>query len=139
MIVPSMFPSGKSHDEIIKYDGQENAEILGSNSVAENVNKGVNHSENMCVQHQTLCENLADNTPLTGSCAFESKLEEFSSESISIEKHHSHFREVSEFPLENCMRILPHDQNTGAFFIAVFEKLSPLMGNYGSVFFYHLD
>ncbi|RZR99145.1 hypothetical protein BHM03_00028637, partial [Ensete ventricosum] len=34
--------------------------------------------------------------------------------------------EISEFPLENCMRILPHDQNTGAFFIAVFQKLSPL-------------
>ncbi|RRT42382.1 hypothetical protein B296_00046091, partial [Ensete ventricosum] len=34
--------------------------------------------------------------------------------------------EISGFPLENCMRILPHDQNTGAFFIAVFQKLSPL-------------
>ncbi|XP_074588681.1 uncharacterized protein LOC141844544 [Curcuma longa] len=127
VIVPSMFPSGKSHDEILKYDGQENAEILGSNSFAENVNKGVNHSENVCVQHQTLCENLLDNAPLTGSCTIENKLEEVSGESVSIEKYHSYFREVSEFPLENCMRILPHDQNTGAFFIAVFEKLSPLM------------
>ncbi|XP_042469694.1 uncharacterized protein LOC122052297 [Zingiber officinale] len=127
VIVPSMFPSGKSHDEILKYDGQENAEILGSNSFAENVNKGVNHSESVCVQHQALCENLVDNAPLTESCTIESKIEEVSSESVSIEKHHSYFREVSEFPLENCMRILPHDQNTGAFFIAVFEKLSPLM------------
>ncbi|KAK9163925.1 hypothetical protein Syun_004827 [Stephania yunnanensis] len=32
--------------------------------------------------------------------------------------------EVSDLPLERCMRILPHDQNTGAFFIAVFQKLS---------------
>ncbi|KAG6518801.1 hypothetical protein ZIOFF_022282 [Zingiber officinale] len=127
VIVPSMFPSGKSHDEILKYDGQENAEILGSNSFAENVNKGVNHSESVCVQHQALCKNLVDNAPLTESCTIESKIEEVSSESVSIEKHHSYFREVSEFPLENCMRILPHDQNTGAFFIAVFEKLSPLM------------
>ncbi|CAH9105961.1 unnamed protein product [Cuscuta europaea] len=34
--------------------------------------------------------------------------------------------EVSTLPLERCMRIVPHDQNTGAFFIAVFHKLSNL-------------
>ncbi|XP_071692152.1 uncharacterized protein [Rutidosis leptorrhynchoides] len=34
--------------------------------------------------------------------------------------------EVSSLPLERCMRIVPHDQNTGAFFIAVLHKLSPL-------------
>ncbi|KAI8536301.1 hypothetical protein RHMOL_Rhmol10G0246900 [Rhododendron molle] len=34
--------------------------------------------------------------------------------------------ELSTLPLERCMRIVPHDQNTGAFFIAVFQKLSPL-------------
>lgn len=36
--------------------------------------------------------------------------------------------EVADFPLELCMRIMPHDQNTGAFFIAVFHKHSPLPG-----------
>lgn len=34
--------------------------------------------------------------------------------------------EISNLPLEYCMRIVPHDQNSGAFFIAVFQKLSPL-------------
>ncbi|CAH2061519.1 unnamed protein product, partial [Thlaspi arvense] len=34
--------------------------------------------------------------------------------------------EISDLPLERCMRIVPHDQNTGAFFIAVLHKLSPL-------------
>ncbi|XP_021301055.1 tRNA (cytosine(34)-C(5))-methyltransferase-like [Herrania umbratica] len=34
--------------------------------------------------------------------------------------------EVSDLPLECCMRIVPHDQNTGAFFIAVLHKVSPL-------------
>ncbi|KAH6822591.1 S-adenosyl-L-methionine-dependent methyltransferases superfamily protein [Perilla frutescens var. hirtella] len=34
--------------------------------------------------------------------------------------------EVSDLPLERCMRIVPHDQNSGAFFIAVFHKLLPL-------------
>jgi hypothetical protein len=37
--------------------------------------------------------------------------------------------EVSDFPLEHCMRIMPHDQNTGAFFIAVLQKVSPLPGS----------
>ncbi|KAL8109130.1 hypothetical protein AgCh_025280 [Apium graveolens] len=34
--------------------------------------------------------------------------------------------EISDLPLEYCMRIVPHDQDSGAFFIAVFRKLSPL-------------
>ncbi|XP_038701391.1 RNA cytosine-C(5)-methyltransferase NSUN2-like [Tripterygium wilfordii] len=33
--------------------------------------------------------------------------------------------EISDLPLEHCMRIVPHDQNSGAFFIAVLHKLSP--------------
>lgn len=38
--------------------------------------------------------------------------------------------EVSDMPLERCMRIVPHDQNSGAFFIAVLHKLSPLPGTF---------
>ncbi|KAK6923360.1 SAM-dependent methyltransferase RsmB/NOP2-type [Dillenia turbinata] len=34
--------------------------------------------------------------------------------------------EISSFPLQHCVRIVPHDQNSGAFFIAVFHKLSSL-------------
>ncbi|KAL2905759.1 Multisite-specific tRNA:(cytosine-C(5))-methyltransferase [Bienertia sinuspersici] len=34
--------------------------------------------------------------------------------------------EVSSLPLERCMRIVPHDQNCGAFFIAVFHKHSAI-------------
>lgn len=37
--------------------------------------------------------------------------------------------EVSDLPLERCMRLVPHDQNSGAFFIAVLQKVSPLPGN----------
>ena len=36
--------------------------------------------------------------------------------------------EHSSLPLHRCMRIIPHDQNSGAFFIAVLQKLSPLNG-----------
>lgn len=38
--------------------------------------------------------------------------------------------EVSDLPLERCMRIIPHDQNTGAFFIAVLQKVSHLPGDF---------
>lgn len=34
--------------------------------------------------------------------------------------------EADEYPLQYCMRFLPHDQNTGGFFVAVFEKVSEL-------------
>lgn len=34
--------------------------------------------------------------------------------------------EICDLPLERCMRIVPHDQNSGAFFIAVFHKVSNL-------------
>ncbi|PKA65867.1 multisite-specific tRNA:(cytosine-C5)-methyltransferase [Apostasia shenzhenica] len=36
---------------------------------------------------------------------------------------------LTEIPLERCMRILPHDQNSGAFFIAVLHKISSLSVN----------
>ncbi|XP_012216033.2 tRNA (cytosine(34)-C(5))-methyltransferase isoform X2 [Linepithema humile] len=34
--------------------------------------------------------------------------------------------EVSRFHLERCMRILPHHQDTGGFFVAILEKIAPL-------------
>ncbi|XP_031781809.1 tRNA (cytosine(34)-C(5))-methyltransferase isoform X3 [Nasonia vitripennis] len=34
--------------------------------------------------------------------------------------------EIDKFHLERCMRILPHHQDTGGFFVAVLEKLKPL-------------
>ncbi|KAK4472985.1 hypothetical protein MN116_004183 [Schistosoma mekongi] len=33
---------------------------------------------------------------------------------------------VADLHLERCRRVLPHDQNTGGFFIAVLEKIAPL-------------
>lgn len=37
--------------------------------------------------------------------------------------------EVSKFNLQNCMRVYPHQQNTGGFFITVFEKIGDLEKN----------
>lgn len=38
--------------------------------------------------------------------------------------------EVCDLPLERCVRIVPHDQNTGGFFIAVLHKVSSLPGEF---------
>ena len=38
-----------------------------------------------------------------------------------------------EFRIERCVRVLPHDQNTGGFFIAVFRKLKELEGREAEV------
>ncbi|KAJ3066386.1 tRNA (cytosine(34)-C(5))-methyltransferase [Podochytrium sp. JEL0797] len=35
---------------------------------------------------------------------------------------------AAELPLQNCMRVYPADQDTGAFFVAVFEKVAPFGG-----------
>ncbi|KAI9259870.1 S-adenosyl-L-methionine-dependent methyltransferase [Sporodiniella umbellata] len=34
--------------------------------------------------------------------------------------------EAAEMHLERCLRIYPHQQNTGGFFVAVFEKVAPM-------------
>ena len=33
---------------------------------------------------------------------------------------------ASQFPLERCMRVLPHHNDSGGFFIAVFRKLADI-------------
>ncbi|MCO5599395.1 hypothetical protein L7F22_053497 [Adiantum nelumboides] len=35
-----------------------------------------------------------------------------------------HENEIALLPLERCLRILPHDQDTGGFFVAIFRKVS---------------
>ncbi|CAM0136233.1 tRNA (cytosine-5-)-methyltransferase ncl1 [Umbelopsis sp. WA50703] len=35
---------------------------------------------------------------------------------------------VQDIPLERCLRIYPHEQDTGGFFVAVFEKTKPMTG-----------
>ncbi|XP_064974001.1 uncharacterized protein LOC135584442 isoform X1 [Musa acuminata AAA Group] len=126
VVLPSMFPSGQSYGEtVISGDLQKKTEIVGSNS-GEEKGERMSHPENVGTQCQTMCENLEKIAAPTDTYQAESKPEEVSSKIVSSEKLDGDSEEISGFPLENCMRILPHDQNTGAFFIAVFQKLSPL-------------
>ncbi|CAL9062248.1 unnamed protein product [Musa banksii] len=126
VVLPSMFPSGQSYGEtVISGDLQKKTEIVGSNP-GEEKGERMSHPENVGTQCQTMCENLEKIAAPTDTYQAESKPEEVSSKIVSSEKLDGDSEEISGFPLENCMRILPHDQNTGAFFIAVFQKLSPL-------------
>ncbi|KAM0971199.1 hypothetical protein EV2_019659 [Malus domestica] len=95
IIVPSMFPSGRSFTE--PTDGNDNMEVEEKHENGGNGN----------------FEDALQSTDDPATVANEQE------------------EEVSEFPLERCMRIVPHDQNGGAFFIAVFHKHSALPANQG--------
>ncbi|KAK7318639.1 hypothetical protein RJT34_03343 [Clitoria ternatea] len=90
VILPSMFPSGRGHQDLA--DGNCSVDIRNevTNGVNGNAGDGIQALE-------------SDNAVMSESA-----------------------EEVSDFPLEHCMRIVPQDQNTGAFFIAVLQKISPL-------------
>lgn len=91
VIVPGMFPSGKSYMDTT--------------------------DDNHRIQHEEKHDNSGNGHFEDTFCSMEN------SPTPADEAH-----EVSDFPLERCMRIMPHDQNTGAFFIAVIHKHSPLPG-----------
>lgn len=128
-IVPSMFPSGETWEEV---------------ETVSDVQKDIDRSDNII---ETGCTNLNEMDPNGGNVVCEYSLGHTenhattndSAEDMSIIEepdNHSSGKdldtddiEFSCLPLEHCMRILPHDQNSGAFFIAVLHKLSPLPGN----------
>ncbi|KAF9609560.1 hypothetical protein IFM89_016996 [Coptis chinensis] len=100
-ILPSMFPSGTScESKMTETDNQQ--EDLGPSGDTTEIETATDLGTRL--QNQ----NSIDNEQ-TDNCA--------APEIVTVEEN-------SCLPLERCMRILPHDQNTGAFFIAVFQKLS---------------
>ncbi|KAL0285228.1 UNVERIFIED_CONTAM: RNA cytosine-C(5)-methyltransferase NSUN2 [Sesamum angustifolium] len=82
---------------------------------------GKSHDETSELDHETeprqFCEN-GDGNPENGIQVTDG----------SVAPTNSVEAEVSPLPLERCMRIVPHDQNSGAFFIAVLHKVSSLPG-----------
>ncbi|XP_015695450.1 RNA cytosine-C(5)-methyltransferase NSUN2 isoform X2 [Oryza brachyantha] len=84
---------------------------------------------------QSMCENIEVNTDSNRSFSRNFNSEKTSqvcyTNGVSNSNSTKHFDSTSNsmssnFPLHRCMRIVPHDQDTGAFFIAVIRKLSPL-------------
>ncbi|KAL5201391.1 hypothetical protein ABZP36_035745 [Zizania latifolia] len=122
VISPSMFPSGK---------GTMDSHIT-SGSVEVNtdaVDADMRDATNMVEGEETKTATDDDNNGGNPSTEETSKLKSdedpntFNKKSDSTSTH----TEYSNFPLHHCMRIVPHDQNSGAFFIAVLQKLSPII------------
>ncbi|KAF0906329.1 hypothetical protein E2562_009691 [Oryza meyeriana var. granulata] len=100
VILPSMFPSSESTQE-----GQsvcDNIEVKTDSNRSFSRNFSIEKISKVC------CD-----TDGVSNC--NSKCSDSTSNSMG-----------SNFPLHRCMRIVPHDQDSGAFFIAVLHKLSPL-------------
>ncbi|XP_057864742.2 multisite-specific tRNA:(cytosine-C(5))-methyltransferase trm4b isoform X2 [Cryptomeria japonica] len=122
-IVPSMFPSGKTWDECnIPYARHENCQRddINMETASENA---VNEKDGNQISHKN---NLSPKVVSTDGYVGPSNDEFLPSEENSREDDDTEVEaEVTSLPLERCMRILPHDQDTGGFFIAVFQKVSP--------------
>ncbi|CAN6479939.1 unnamed protein product [Victoria cruziana] len=123
VIVPSMFPSGQA--------GEPNEEsAVGEEEISGNVNELETDTslKKQCQIDGNLhfergnC-NVGDDIAWGGSRE-DDETEKLCSQSKTPRNSNSGANEISNLPLERCMRILPHDQNGGAFFIAVLQKTS---------------
>ncbi|XP_035820079.1 RNA cytosine-C(5)-methyltransferase NSUN2 isoform X3 [Zea mays] len=103
VVFPSMFPASNSTEESHTVCGDVEVNINNMNSFSRNIN---------------IEETSKLNQDMDGVSVSPTKILECTSNIVS-----------SKFPLHRCMRIVPHDQNSGAFFIAVLHKLSPLNGS----------
>lgn len=108
-IVPSMFPSGRTH--VHPADDYNKSEDAANVSIED-------ASKSMATDDEHMDED-ADEGPEDGT----------KSTVDAITPTDELDEEVSDLPLERCMRLVPHDQNSGAFFIAVLQKVSSVPGN----------
>lgn len=115
VISPSMFPSGKGskdsevNTDVIDADMKDSTDMGEGNQETHTAINDSNNGDNLKTEID--CE--------SGEAPARNKKLNFTSSRT----------EHSDYPLHHCMRIVPHDQNSGAFFIAVLHKLSPLNGN----------
>ncbi|KAI3865536.1 hypothetical protein MKW98_002840 [Papaver atlanticum] len=99
-IAPSMFPSGQSFDDETSVPSGLGKRVVPPGSDIE--------MENMEEKTESVCNVVPDHVT--------ERSEIFASPNDALEM------EVSDLPLERCMRIVPQDQNTGAFFFPFFRK-----------------
>ncbi|CAM0951796.1 unnamed protein product [Alopecurus aequalis] len=100
VVPPSMFPSEMNETGEMVEGKQETKIVTDESNNGDNANT----------------EEIKQDESESGKVTRRSE----TSDSNSIRTEHS------SLPLHRCMRIVPHDQNSGAFFIAVLHKLAPL-------------
>ncbi|WVZ65281.1 hypothetical protein U9M48_014675 [Paspalum notatum var. saurae] len=126
VISPSMFPSGKGskdslmlsssnevNTDVIDADMKDSTETGEGEQGTDITMDDSNNSDDPKAKERTEVDCESGEAPT--SC------KKLNATSTRIEH--------SDYPLHRCMRIVPHDQNSGAFFIAVLHKLSPLNEN----------
>lgn len=126
VISPSMFPSGKgSKDSLMVSSGIEVNTDVADADMMDSTDMGEGEQEtNITIDDSNNGDNLKTEEGNKVDCdSGEATASNKKSNSTPIHTEHS------DYPLHRCMRIVPHDQNSGAFFIAVLHKLSPLNGN----------
>ncbi|XP_077213231.1 uncharacterized protein LOC143848230 [Tasmannia lanceolata] len=119
-ILRSMFPSGQSCEAEETSDSlQEDIDTPGNGGKIGNASTlDERHQNGGNVENHVTPSSISEaETELTGTPKEHTSPKDLVTDSKE---------EASSFPLERCMRILPHDQNSGSFFIAVLHKLSPL-------------
>ncbi|CAN6182617.1 unnamed protein product [Urochloa humidicola] len=120
VISPSMFPSGKGSKDVEVNTDVVDADMKDSTDMGEGeqetniANDDSNNSDKLKTEEKTEVDCESGEAPTRHKKPV----------STSIRTEHS------DYPLHRCMRIVPHDQNSGAFFIAVLHKLSPLNENH---------
>ncbi|CAD6218860.1 unnamed protein product [Miscanthus lutarioriparius] len=127
VISPSMFPSGKgSKDSLTVSSSVEVNTNVADADMKDSTDMGEGEQEtNITIDDSNNGDNLKTQEGTKVDCEFgevtASSYKKLNSTPIRTEH--------SDYPLHRCMRIVPHDQNSGAFFIAVLHKLSPLNEN----------
>eukprot|EP00252_Welwitschia_mirabilis_P004446 TRINITY_DN14791_c0_g1_i1.p1 TRINITY_DN14791_c0_g1~~TRINITY_DN14791_c0_g1_i1.p1 ORF type:complete len:927 (+),score=216.89 TRINITY_DN14791_c0_g1_i1:226-3006(+) len=119
-IVPSMFPSGATLDDDNCLDVLEHPKKMDTEFESK-----INHESEHIGESEERTDHLKPDGSKVNhhdgilSMAPVGNIQE--SNTIVNEECEA---ETSDLPLERCMRIMPHDQDTGAFFIAIFKKVS---------------
>uniref|UniRef100_A0A1D1ZIH6 tRNA (Cytosine(34)-C(5))-methyltransferase n=2 Tax=Anthurium amnicola TaxID=1678845 RepID=A0A1D1ZIH6_9ARAE len=126
-IVPSMFLLGQRSEpnKVLPNDV-----ILDPKMQDDTVDKEIDsiRCHNISsTNHSSKCDILENATILADhGSKTKSEMAETPPDTVMVDLNCDYTDDVS-FPLERCLRIVPHDQNSGAFFIAVLKKLAPLL------------
>ena len=120
MISPSMFPSGKGSQDVEVNTDVVDADMKDSTDMGEEGEQ----ERNTAIDDSNNGDSAKTEEKTEVDCESGEALTRYKKLNFTSAR-----TEHSDYPLHRCMRIVPHDQNSGAFFIAVLRKHSPLNGN----------
>ncbi|KAH0455453.1 hypothetical protein IEQ34_015485 [Dendrobium chrysotoxum] len=121
VIFPSMFPSDQSCPKKFQCDSQDE---MDSSAVENKCSFELKDHLVNIIDHDNELKKFKNDATLVDVSKDAIKREDGKGVGASQDDLNEMKARVSSFDLERCMRILPHDQNSGAFFIAVLRKIS---------------